>query len=108
MATELKEDIVMVENLTTWVSKRLEEMGHPEPTRWESRKAVMPETHPGEPLPAHMQIIQINRALRYILSECELNTFDLRMMIFDTPDINHWKSGLEDGGVLEFIALNNV
>lgn len=104
---EMENNKIEYENLTEWVNSILTNLGHENPSFWEYRKAVVTEVKPGEPLPELMQIIQINRAIRYLFAECELNTFDIRMLIIDTDDVNEWKTYMENN-ILPFIVRNRI
>lgn len=93
------------QELVMWTTAKLKELGHPNPEQWEERLSVLPETHPGEPLPYDMQIVQINRALRYLLvSKPNVSTMDIRMQIIDTNEPQPWKEMMVN--VLEFIVKN--
>lgn len=95
------------ENLTYWFSDEMAKQGHSDPTAWEVRKKVVKETNPGEPLIELFQILQINRAIRYLLADSELNTFDIRMLIIDGPDVPFWKTNMKNY-VIPFLVKNQI
>lgn len=93
------------QEMVKWVSNKLYELGHANPLAWESKLHVLPELHPGEPLPIDMQIVQINRALRYLLvTKPEINTIDTRIQIIDTDEKEYWQQLITP--VLKFIVDN--
>lgn len=93
------------QEMVKWVSNKLHELGHANPLAWESKLHVLPELHPGEPLPIDMQIVQINRALRYLLiTKPENNAIDTRIQIIDTDEKEYWQQLITP--VLKFIVDN--
>lgn len=95
------------EDLVKWVTTTLTELRHPNPKEWEDKLSVTKEIHPGEPLEEYQQIFKINRALRYLLGESRINTFEIRFMIIDGDDVDSWKHLLKTK-VLPFIVDNNI
>lgn len=92
--------------LANWVVETLKELGHSEPEKWVAYLNMIPVA--ADEVPGELkQMLSVNRALRMVLAEADINTFDIRMLVRDDVDLETWKTYLKES-VLPFMVRNGI